>query len=666
MSRINIDIDKSKKRLTLSGDIAVLRGNRFAWSYFINELKAKQDDDNLYISISDEDATDLLIKVNDVLHRYGFNIEQGASSNKVIQDFTQEENNFKDFSKRALVVRNFDGKKADQTIIDDFNNFQNVVANNLVSRSLYPLQLLASYHMAFAQNSCNFSVPGAGKTSIVYAAYSYLKSLPKDDPKKVDNILIVGPLSSFGPWELEFEECFGKKPTCTRITGSMPRKDRDTYLHSKNPSELTLISYQSLPNLLEQLKVFLKLNRVMVVLDEAHKAKNTDGGVIAQSVLELSILCKSRIILTGTPSPNGYQDLYNMFKFIWPNKNVIGFPLNRLYGLTKNPRQDLVLKLTENISPFFIRIKKSDLGLPKPKFHDPIVIEMGPIQRQIYDFIERQYMEELMEGDEEETLASKFKGQLAKARLIRLMQAASNPIMLKSPLEKFFDDEETAIDLSIDDSAVLEKIANYEKLEIPPKFEEALKIIKDIIARGEKVVVWAIFITTINKFADFLNSHGVNSKELYGIVPVDGNISDDESEIDIETREKIIKDFHNPNSNFKVIIANPFAVAESISLHKACNNAIYLEKSFDAARFVQSKDRIHRVGLAKDAIVNYYNIITERSIDETIEERLAMKERRMIEIMESQEIPLFCNIQEGLGSDDIKALIRDYVRRTKK
>ncbi len=36
------------------------------------------------------------------------------------------------------------------------------------ARRLYTLQMLSAYHMAFAQNACNFSVPGAGKTSIVY------------------------------------------------------------------------------------------------------------------------------------------------------------------------------------------------------------------------------------------------------------------------------------------------------------------------------------------------------------------------------------------------------------------------------------------------------------------------------------------------------------------
>ena len=83
----------------------------------------------------------------------------------------------------------------------------------MLNRTLYPLQLLASYHLAFfTKTDVIFSVPGAGKTSIVYGAYTYLKNLKDDDEKKVDKLLIIGPLSSFGPWQSEYKECFGTEP----------------------------------------------------------------------------------------------------------------------------------------------------------------------------------------------------------------------------------------------------------------------------------------------------------------------------------------------------------------------------------------------------------------------------------------------------------------------
>ena len=492
-----------------------------------------------------------------------------------------------------------------------------------------------------------------------------MRNLPEEDSKHIDRLLIVGPLSSFGPWELEFEECFGRAPISKRLVGGVNKSDKQDYLISKHPAELTLISYASLISLQKEIGFFLRNNRVMVVLDEAHKAKNSSGGVIAQAVLEMSKYSKSRIVLTGTPAPNGYEDIYNMFKFIWPNKNVMGFEVNQLRDITATGDQARVTRLIDNISPYFIRIRKSDLNIPPATVHPPVYVSMGPLQQRIYDFIEKKYMDEFMADGAADT-SSRFKAVLAQARMIRLMQAASDPAMLRAPLRNFFEDEEFPIEAyqSIDDSDVLKSILDYEANEIPAKYIAVKHLVDDILANNGKVVIWATFIHTIHGLKQYLESQGIPCQELYGATPVEREgIDDDEF---VLTREKIVKAFQHPDCPFKVIIANPFAVAESISLHKACHNAIYIERSFNAAHFVQSKDRIHRYGLKPDTVTNYYYVLSRDTVDETIDTRLTEKERRMTEIMESMPIPLFNNISEDLGDEDIKALIRDYVRRTKK
>ena len=159
----------------------------------------------------------------------------------------------------------------------------------------------------------------------------------------------------------------------------------------------------------------------------------------------------------------------------------------------------------------------------------------------------------------------------------------------------------------------------------------------------------------MHELREYLNQLGIPSELLYGAIPTD---TEDTPE-HVFTREKIIRKFHEVNSPFKVLIANPFAVSESISLHKACHNAIYLERTFNASNFIQSKDRIHRVGLAEGTVTNYYYLVSAASIDETIHSRLIQKERRMLELIESQDIPL---ITENLNydadlKDDIKVII---------
>jgi len=659
VASISIDFDSAKNEIHLLGDITALQKNRFAWRYAKDYLHPNVADNCIIISVGDSEPFAVLSNISSMLTKYGFSESQSESSEKVIQDYYEEERRFAEFSKKALHIRN------NECDTDEFEMFTQSVAENLTARSLYPLQLLSAYHMAFSQNACNFSVPGAGKTSIVYGAYAYLHNLPAENPKHVDCLLIVGPLSSFGPWELEYEECFGRKPVSKRLVGGVNRNDKQDYLISKYPAELTLISYASLPSLQREIGFFLRTNKVMVVLDEAHKAKNSSGGIIAQAVLEMSKYSKSRIVLTGTPAPNGYEDIYNMFKFIWPNKNVMGFEVNQLRDITITGDQARVSRLIDNISPYFIRIRKSDLNIPPATVHPPIYVPMGSRQQRIYDFVEKKYMDEFMADGATDT-SSRFKAALAQARTIRLMQAASNPAMLKAPLHDFFEDEEFPIEAyqAIDDSDVLKSILDYEANEVPAKYVAAKQLVDDILASNGKVVIWATFIHTIHDLKQYLESQGIPCQELYGATPVERESLDDDEFI--FTREKIVKAFQHPDCPFKVIIANPFAVAESISLHKACHNAIYIERSFNAAHFVQSKDRIHRYGLEPNTVTNYYYILSRDTVDETIDTRLAEKERRMTDIMENMPVPLFDNISENLGDEDIKALIRDYVRRTKK
>ncbi|MDN3427443.1 DEAD/DEAH box helicase [Microbacterium sp. APC 3898] len=612
-------------------------------------FKANIKSDLIEIPINGDKVISLL---SDFFKKKGIRLILDEESSSDLSELYEEEENFRQFSLKAKDIWE------NNIEMDEFKHFCSVIENGM-QRKLYKLQLLSAYHLAFSQNACNFSVPGAGKTSIVYGAYTYLKSFTNSHPKSVDKILVIGPLSSFGPWENEYQECFNRIPNVKRISGGvLSAIEKKQYFHSRNPAELTLISYPGILNQMENLQYFLKNNKVMVIIDEAHKIKNTSGGQIADSVLKLAPFCRGRVVLTGTPAPNGYQDLFNLFKFIWPNKDLIPFSVLQLDDMTKGQSDPRVDVLIDKLSPYFVRIKKSDLGLPEKKENDPILVEMDKSQEYIYRKIEKKVLSSLKDEDFEDSFLSK----LQKAKLIRLMQAASNPKLLLKPL---IDEYGTSINDSFidddDDKELIEAIYSYADAEkFPNKFYEAYKIIKQLIDNKEKVIVWALYVDTIHSFQDFLESKNIETKILYGKTKVES----ENTNLDEDTRESIIRDFHVQESSFKVIIANPFAVAESISLHKACHNAIYLERNFDAARYVQSKDRIHRYGLDYATITNYYYLMSANTIDATIDRRLQEKEDLMIRVTESQDIPLFRNNDEDMDDNDIKALITDYANKS--
>lgn len=652
MRQLCLESNDDSSMLYITGDIEDIFGNRRASRYLKDTLEYTQTDNKLSITAGD-DINKTINKIKKVCEYISAELVYSGKVSEAVSNYALEEEKFHEFSEKARAIRD------NQCDRDDFQAFIDAVSSNLKNRSLYELQLLSAYHLAFSQNACNFSVPGAGKTSVVYGAFSYLSNLDPDDKKYVDKLLIISPLSAFGPWELEYEECFGEKPSTKRLNGKVSVEEKKQYLYSRTPARITLISYNSVPTLREELIYFLRNNKVMVVLDEAHKIKNTSGGVTASGVLEIASYCSSRVVLTGTPAPNGYEDLYNLYKFIWPTKKVIPFEVYQLKDMSKHDEDYRVDTLLNAIAPFFIRVKKSDLGIPDATEHEPIIVLMGDAQRRIYDIIEKRYMKDIVS-----TKDSKFQKDLVKARLIRMMQAATNPNLLSVPLQNFASYEGFDVDAVAEDTSLIKDVLEYSQNETPAKFIKAKELIEQILSKGGKVVVWAIYVKNILDFQDYLTNNGIECRTLYGATPVatGEELEDDDS---VETREKIIAEFHKPDSSFSVIIANPFAVSESISLHKVCHNAIYMERSFNAAHFIQSKDRIHRYGLKPGTETNYYYLLSENSIDSVINDRLIDKEARLREIIESMPIPLFSNVELETGDDDIKALIKEYVSRTK-
>ena len=651
MKRICLESNEDSSKLYITGDIDDIFANRRAARYIKDTIEFTKAYGKLIVN-AEKDINKTIDKLKKVCEYISAELVFSGKVSEAVNNYALEEEKFHIFSEKARLIRDNCCDK------EDFQKFVDSLSINLKNRSLYELQLLSAYHLAFSQNACNFSVPGAGKTSVVYGAFAYLSNLPADDSKYVDKLLIISPLSAFGPWELEYEECFGEKPSTKRLNGKVSVDEKKQYLYSRTPAKITLLSYNSVPSLKDELIYFLKNNQVMVVLDEAHKIKNTSGGITANGVLDIAQYCSSRVVLTGTPAPNGYEDLYNLYKFIWPTKKVIPFEIYQLKDMSKQESDSRVETLLNAVAPFFIRVKKSYLGIPMATEHEPIIVPMGSAQRRIYDVIEKKYMNEIVSSKD-----NSFKQDLIKARLIRMMQAATNPNLLSVPLQQFANNEGFDAKEVVEDSSLIKEVLEYSKNETPAKFIKAKELIEKIIASGGKVVVWAIYVKNILDFQEYLLENGIDCRTLYGATPV--ATGDEEDDDTIETREKIIAEFHKEDSSFEVRIANPFAVSESISLHKVCHNAIYMERSFNAAHFIQSKDRIHRYGLKPGIETNYYYLLSEDSIDSVINDRLRAKEERLREIIESMPIPLFSNVELETGDDDIKALIAEYVSRTK-
>jgi SNF2 family DNA or RNA helicase len=654
-SQYTISINQRDSSFVITGNLDFMLSNKmFALS--LKRLKFNIQDNKLLIPYDDETKIITLQSIQRLLEKYSYEYIFSENTKKRISSYQREMEAFRKFSKNAINIRNNQFKKH-PTLVAEFERFLIILEEKMV-RSLYDFQKLSAFYMAFSQNSCNFSVPGSGKTSIVYGAYIYLNSLPKDDIRYVDKLLIIGPISSFAPWENEYKECFGKPAISQRLSGSVEitRDVKEEHLYSGNPAELTLIFHGGIESFKKEIIDFLMKNKTMVIIDEAHRIKNPDG-VWGRNVIEIAKVARSRIILTGTPVPNGYEDIYNLYQFIYPFKfkDILGFHYGNLLNMTKENllNSQRVKEFTSNISPYFIRTKKKDLELP-PIHEETFFIKMDKQQREIYDFIESNYVRSFRFNT-----SATIKDFVNRAKLIRLRQAAINPSLLLKPIIDTLANDTLEYskmqrsDLPEEfqnDSAIIKMIYTYSKSNIPSKFVSIYNLLKYKIDNN-KFIIWSIFVQNAKELQNYLASKDIISKLLIG-------------EIEQSERELVIQKFNNPkNSDFQVVIANPFCVSESISLHKGCHNAIYMERDYNCANFIQSKDRIHRVGLPEKQVTNYYYFISEDSIDEVINTKLNIKVRRMEEIID-QEIPLFNVLNDSDETDLIKALLIDYDQRS--
>jgi len=586
--------------------------------------------DEGYIKFSQDNVGEVLSKVINFLenNRIPFSITNSTS------DFLQQiKNNKIGFRRHVERAKDFKEGKYDKKEFSREVNF----LNKNIFRQLKDHQVKAYYHLSILGNGANFSVPGSGKTSVVLAHYEKMRLMGE-----VNVLFVVGPAACFAPWRYEFEAVFNRKPKYTILAGGDINQRQSEYYKPDGFSELYLTTFQTLLNDQEYVKLFFR-NRLVnayFVVDEAHYLKRIDGQW-ANAVIDTSRYAKNRCALTGTPIPRSYSDVFNLFDFLWPNQKPIT-PDDRALLLSleeQNRHSDAQKLLKREIGPMFYRVRKTELSLKPQIFHEPTMVEMNPIEREIYDAI----ITQICNYSQKDYLQNiDVVKRLRRGRMIRLRQCVSYSKLLLTAVDNY-DKDESLIASNINLSRL---IAEYAELERPAKLEKLLEIVNGFREMNQKVVIWTHFIGTVNLIENALIESGLICKIIIGSVPVEKSSVGDE-----ETREKIIAEFIDSNSGLDILIANPAACAESISLHKTCHNAIYYDLSFNGAQYLQSLDRIHRVGGSEDVESHYHYLQYTNTIDPNILENLNQKAQRMYNIIDGDyniySLDMFENDEDG-------------------
>lgn len=482
-----------------------------------------------------------------------------------------------------------------------------------LKRNLTSAQWVNVFSMMRASNGANFSVPGAGKTATQLVVFELLRA-----KGLLNRMLVICPKSSFEAWRDEPQAIFLDGPAVEIFDGII----------ASPSSSILVVNFEKVesPSRQHVLKNWLSNEGgSALVVDEAHRIKGGARGVRWRAILGLSAYAERVDLLSGTPMPQSYDDLKNLFSVSW--KTI--------------PRQHLEESRLSNLTPggLFVRTTKAQLELPEIEVlqHG---LEMGNIQREIYGALGKSYVGTMsLDSRDQVTLAKKGRA------IMTLLGAATNPALIGTKSR-----EELISDLSwppreLTQSGLMDALMSYMQHEIPPKYEWVIRFLETQRAKARKTLVWSSFVGNLELMRSFL-------APLQPAV-IHGSISR-------EDRESELARFRQ-DPECHVLLTNPQTLGEGISLHMTAHEAVFMDRTYNAAQYLQALDRIHRLGLPKEVKTTIHLLSSNASVDQRVASRLEVKIGALSEMLDdpglvSVSLPSAEELElpnEILGFDDL-------------
>ena len=301
----------------------------------------------------------------------------------------------------------------------------------------------------------------------------------------------------------------------------------------------------------------------MIVVDELHKCKSSQSQQ-GKHLLKLTN-AKYRIGLTGTLLLNNPLDCYVPLKWIGAERATYsnfryyycsyGGPFNNMLVGFKN-----LEVLQKQIKDHSLRRTKDILNLP-PKNIITEYVDMSDAQQIFYDNVKA--------GIAAEVNKVVLRPANVLAMVGRLRQATACPSILTT--------------------------------EIVPsaKIERAIDLAEQIIASGDKVVIFSTFKETVKVLAQELRQ--------LGVVVATG----DNNDAEIEEAKSLFQ--NDPHA--KIFLGTWQKCGTGLTL-TAASYMIFIDTPWTDAEFTQCCDRIHRIG-TKDSVF-IYNLVASGTVDERV------------------------------------------------
>ena len=318
-----------------------------------------------------------------------------------------------------------------------------------------------------------------------------------------------------------------------------------------------------------------------VILDESQAIKNP-GSTTSQAVRQLN--SRHRLILTGTPVENSTMDLWSQMSFI--NPGLLGtqafFRKEFLKPIEKHQDEGRTRRLHALIKPFILRRHKAQVAKELPEKTEQLsYCPMTEEQAHAYEETKSFYRNKILRNlDEHGPASTQF---LLLQGLTRLRQIANHP-----------------------------RLADEHYTGESGKLREVLRMIRNVVAEGHKVLVFSQFVQHLA-----LVRAALDERQL-AYAYLDGNTRDRQGEV---ARFQETEDL-------KIFLISLKAGGVGLNL-TAADYVFLLDPWWNPAVEAQAVDRAHRIGQQRPVFT--YKFITQGTVEEKI---LALQRRKLALVSE--------------------------------
>lgn len=328
----------------------------------------------------------------------------------------------------------------------------------------------------------------------------------------------------------------------------------------------------------------------VLVIDESHRIKSPSANV-SRTAARLTRLAPRRLILTGTVMPHSPMDVWAQWRFLEPMAFAVPDPrapgyqkpmpfgqFQERYGVFGGWQGRQVVgyqnlgEMQEVMARNSIVVRKED-ALDLPETVDITVpVRLSPKEESAYVQMHGQLAVNLANGN----LAS-VPNRLAQ--MMRLRQITSGYLP--------------------DDTGVTQTIGQS-------KVGAAVGIVSDTLAGERRVVVFAHFRQEISDLVAAISK--AERKETV-VVQITGDTPPHE-------REAIRKRFGSAEGVRIILVAQMRTLSLAVNELVTASHAVYTSLSERRDDWVQSRDRLHRIGQTRS--VTFWNVLVPASVDEVI------------------------------------------------